>query len=317
MSGKERNTIHRVIRGQNGNIRATWRILVSFAVFLTSLVVLSIGFGMVPFPDVLINFGGALSMVGGVGALLFVGTRFLGQETFREYGFELNREWWLDFCVAIIFGFVFQAIVTALTIQFGIGSVVGQFSTGAGSGIPSVGVAVASTVFLFLAVGLWEELLFRSVIIQNAAEGLRARGLDRRTAVAVGLLVSVLVFGIPHLTAVAGGASLVFAVLQASTAGVYFGLAYALTGSLALPIGLHFATNLWTATVFGQPDSGFPSLFVMERSLQADASGIVVLVVPSLVLVGLIVGWVYVTRGELVPTDSAYSVRTDDSQTSD
>ena len=160
-------------------------------------------------------------------------------------------------------------------------------------------VAVVATVLALLAVALWEELLFRGVLIQNTLEGLAARGVARRTAVGSALVGSALVFGLPHATSAAEGASVGFAVFQAVVAGLYFGLAYLLTDSLAFHIGLHLSTNLWVASVFGQPDSAFPALLRLERDLQADPEGVVVVFVPALVLVGLVVGWVRLTRDEL------------------
>ncbi|WJK64810.1 CPBP family glutamic-type intramembrane protease [Halobacterium salinarum] len=118
------------------------------------------------------------------------------------------------------------------------------------------------------------------------------------------LVGSALVFGLPHATSAIEGASVGWAVFQALVAGVYFGLAYILTDSLAFPIALHFSTNLWVASVFGMPDSAFPALLRIERNLQADPKGVMTMLLPAIVLIGLIIGWVSLTRDEFSVADS-------------
>ena len=102
----------------------------------------------------------------------------------------------------------------------------------------------------------------------------------------------------------AGGVSPVFAAAQASVAAVYFGAAYVLTGSLAFPVGIHSATNLWVVSVFGQAGSGFPALVRLERSIGAGPVDLLLLAIPSLLLLGLIVAWVRATRGRVSADES-------------
>ena len=285
-------------------LRATWRVVLSFAVFLSTLIAASTLFGRIPFPELLLSAGSTLAVFLAVGVLLVVGIRFVGQRSLDSYGLSLDRRWWLDAAGGVIAGFLFQGVVTALLFAFGSGRLVGTFSPGVADGPVTVAVAFGATVLALLAVALWEELLFRGVLIQNTLEGLAARGVTRRTGVGIALLGSALVFGLPHATAAAEGASVGFAVFQAVVAGLYFGLAYLLTDSLAFPIGLHLSTNLWVASVFGQPDSAFPALLLLERDLQADPEGVAVVLVPSVVLVGLIIAWVRLTRGDVSVADS-------------
>lgn len=305
MVTNERSVVRRVLYGRRDDrLRATWRVLLSFAVFLGTLVGASTLLGRVPFPEVLINAGTTLAVFVALAVLLFVGRRFIEQRSLAGYGLALNRRWWLDAAGGVVVGFVFQGLVTALLLTFGSARLVGSLSTGIADSPVAVALAVGATVLAFLAVAVWEELLFRGVLIQNALEGLATRGVKGRTAVGVALVGSALVFGLPHATAVAEGASVGFAVFQAVVSGLYFGLAYLLTDSLAFPIGLHLSTNLWVASVFGQPESAIPALLRLERDLQADPEGVVVVLVPALVLVGLVVGWVRLTRGELSVADS-------------
>lgn len=305
MTNDARSMVQRILYGRRDDrLRATWRVLGSFAVFLGMLVVASAVLGQVPFPEVLINASTTLAVFLAVAVLLFVGTRFVERRSFDGYGLSLDRRWWLDATGGVLAGFLFQGLVTALLFVFGAARLVSTLSPGIGDTPVTVAIAFVAAVFALLAVALWEELLFRGVLIQNTLEGLAARGIESRTAVGIALVGSALVFGLPHATAAAEGASVGFAVFQAVVAGLYFGLAYLLTDSLAFPIGLHLSTNLWVASVFGQPDSAFPALLRLERDLQADPAGVVVVLAPAVVLVGLIVGWVRLTRGNVSVADA-------------
>jgi membrane protease YdiL (CAAX protease family) len=301
----ERSTTRYVLYGRTDDrLRATWRVVLSFVVFLGTLVAVSRALRRLPFPEVVINASTTLAVFLAVAVLLFVGTRFIERRSLAGYGLAFDRQWWTDAGGGVVVGFVFQGLFTALLLAFGSARLLGTLSPGVGRDAVTVSVAFGATLCAMVAVALWEELLFRGVLIQNTLEGLAARGIERRTAVAVALGGSALVFGLPHVTAVARGASAVFAVVQAVVAGFYFGLAYVLTESLGFPVGLHFSTNLWVVSVFGQPDSAFPALLRLERDLQAGPEPIVAGLLSTAVLVALVIGWVRFTRNELSIADS-------------
>ena len=238
-------------------------------------------------------------VAGSVAVVLFVSSRFLDMRPIRAYGFNFGRQWWQDFFGAIVIGFVFQGLVTVLFLQIGAGRLVGQFSSGVATGPLSIAIAFFATAVGFLSVALWEELLFRGVFIRNAIEGLAAYGATPQVAIFGAWLASILVFGLPHIAAVAAGASAYYALLQALLAGMYFGLAYLLTNSLAFPIGLHFATNFWVRAIVGQPESSFPTLYQMERTIQISWEVVAVTAMSAGVLIGLVLTWVYFTRGRI------------------
>ncbi|WP_217900383.1 CPBP family intramembrane glutamic endopeptidase [Halorubrum sp. Eb13] len=163
----------------------------------------------------------------------------------------------------------------------------------------TVGLAIGATAAAFVIVGLWEDFIFRGVLIRELVVGLTSRQVSRPAATGSAVVVSALVFGAIHLNAGAAGLSASVAVVQAVVGGLYFGLAYVLTDSLALPVGIHFSTNLWTSVVFGQPESGYPAAFRLTRPFDLGADLIVVLLLPTAVLIVAIMLWVRVTRGEV------------------
>jgi membrane protease YdiL (CAAX protease family) len=289
-----------------GRLRATWRILLGFTVVLGVLVGGGRLLGRVDVPGVLVNSPVALLVCLAVVAYALVASLVPGERPLRGYGLALDRRWARDFLAAVVTGCVAQGVFTALLLATDAGRVVGTLSPGAasGGGVPAIAVAVAATAVAFAAIALWEELLFRGVFIANASEGLAARGLAPRRAVLAAGAASALAFGPAHALVAAQGATPLFAAGQAIAAAVYFAVAYVLTGSLAFPVGLHFATNFWVASVFGQAGSGFPALVRVERSLGAGAVELLLVSVPSVALLGLIVVWVRVTRGNVSPDES-------------
>ncbi|TKX69883.1 CPBP family intramembrane glutamic endopeptidase [Halorubrum sp. SP9] len=301
------DALRRVLWGrERDRLRATWRILLGFVVVLGVLLGGGRLLGRVDVPSVLVNGPVALLVAAAVGAYALVTSLVPGERPVGGYGLALDRRWARDFLAAVVVGCVAQGVFTALLLATGTGRVVETLSAGvaSGGGAPAVAVAVAATAVAFAAVGLWEELLFRGVFVLNASEGLAARGLSPGRAVWAAGAASVLAFGPAHAVVAAQGATPLFAAGQAIAAVVYFAVAYVLTGSLAFPVGIHFATNFWVASVAGQAGSGFPALVRLERDLGAGAVELLLVVLPTAVLLGLILAWVRVTRGAVSPDES-------------
>lgn len=94
-----------------------------------------------------------------------------------------------------------------------------------------------------------EELLMRSLLLTGLLVALRGRAWA-----AIGL--SALAFGCIHLS---NPGSTLLSVTNNSLGGVMYGMAFLLSGSLWLPIGLHFAWNFVQGPVLGFPVSGLDS----------------------------------------------------------
>lgn len=156
----------------------------------------------------------------------------------------------------------------------------------------------------FAAVAFWEELVFRGVFLTNGIEGLLERGHARSIAVPAALFGSAVVFALVHVPgALSEGYSPWLTALMIFSMGLLFGIAYLLTGELALPMGLHLAINFVSGNVFGiegiSTMEGVPTLFAFETAesgLAAPMSGVPILV--SLAVgCALVVGWCYRRRG--------------------
>ena len=110
---------------------------------------------------------------------------------------------------------------------------------------------VLAPLLMYLAVGVFEETLFRGYIFQT---------LEGRWGSGVALAATSLLFGLAHLGNPVPGASSWLRVagpLQICLeAGLPLGAAYLLTRRWWLPIGIHWAWDYFEGPIYGCPDSG-------------------------------------------------------------
>ncbi|MFB6250337.1 MAG: lysostaphin resistance A-like protein [Halobellus sp.] len=161
-------------------------------------------------------------------------------------------------------------------------------------------------MFGVLVTAVWEEFVFRSLLIRNAAEGLAARSVSPTGALGGAVVLSALAFGLPHAFGVAAEyTNPAFGALQAVLSVSYFVAAYAATGSLALPIGIHFASNAWVILVVGRVSSPYPKLFAVERTVAGTIDTLLILL-PGVLLIALVLWWARLTGRTGMSVNDAY-----------
>ena len=104
-----------------------------------------------------------------------------------------------------------------------------------------------TSFFFFFVVAVFEEILFRGVLF---------RMIDDRWNTAVALIVSALLFGAMHLPN--DGATLWSSFAIAIEAGLLLAAAFKYSGTLWLPIGIHWAWNYVQGNILGFAVSGNP-----------------------------------------------------------
>ena len=104
---------------------------------------------------------------------------------------------------------------------------------------------IAAGLALAIMSGVFEEILFRGILFRVSSRIVGTWG---------ALLFTAAFFGLAHLGN--KGATLSSGVAIMLEAGVLLGAAFALTGRLWLPIGLHIAWNFTEGSVFGMSVSG-------------------------------------------------------------
>jgi len=203
---------------------------------------------MVAVLNVVYTGGQLLVMAGSV----YLAGRFLDRRRFRDFGFHVDRQWVLDLGFGLALGaflmtgiFLFEWLVGWITVRdlFFVARTDSPFWPWFLWGLVS-----------FVAVGVYEELLFRGYLITNLAEGFTwFEHVGRTHAVALAVLVTSVVFGVAHA---ANPNATVLSTAGIVVAALMLAGGYVLTGELAIPIGIHVTWNFFQGPVYGFPVSG-------------------------------------------------------------
>lgn len=178
-------------------------------------------------------------------------TSILDRRPFADNGIFFKRAWWTGLGFGLLLGAFLMTIVFLVELAAGWVSV-DDFLLVGNPGQPFL-VAFLLPLSLNLVVGIVEELMFRGYLLRNLAEGLAGRLLNPRLALIAAWLLTSAGFGIAHAFLPNATA---LSTLNILLAGIWLGLAYVLTGSLAISIGIHITWNLLQGYVFGFPVSG-------------------------------------------------------------
>ena len=185
-------------------------------------------------------------------AAAIVAVRLLDRRPVRELGIVPGPRFWGDLLFGLVLG---AALMTAI---FGVENAAGwiRIQAVAYSRAPgdAFGAAFLRMAAVFACVGFYEELASRGYLLRTMAQGFAGRRIGPRAALAIGTVVSSLLFGLGHAdnpnATVVSTVNIVFA-------GIVLALPYVLTGRLATSIGFHATWNFFQSTVYGFPVSGF------------------------------------------------------------
>jgi membrane protease YdiL (CAAX protease family) len=196
-------------------------------------------------------------------------TRFLDKRPFSDTGIHVKRDWWIDLGFGLLLGALLMTFIFLVELAAGWITISEVFHT-TEVGQP-FSVAILPPIFLFLVVGFTEELVFRGYLLPNLAEGFNFRFISPRGALILSWLLTSALFGIGHATL--PNATVVSSVYIA-LAAIWFGLAYVLTGSIAIPIGAHITWNFFQGHVFGFPVSGGKDFSATFIALEQGGPGV-------------------------------------------
>ena len=114
-------------------------------------------------------------------------------------------------------------------------------------------------LFMFLVVAVGEEVLFRGIVF---------RMIDDRWGTAVALVISALIFGFVHISN--NNATVWSSVAIAVEAGLLLGAAYKWSGTLWVPIGIHWSWNYFQGPIFGFAVSGGDTPSLIKPVIQGS-----------------------------------------------
>jgi len=262
--------------------------------------------------DAALDFGSTGDAIGGplvvfvLSVALLAITRFVDRRHIGDVGLAVDRTWGREFTFGLAAGGLMAAAAVGVAVAAGVATVEGTVRTGEGTFVAgqSLPVGIALSLGFFLLLAFFEELVFRGYVLVNLAEGLRGLT-DWRRGVVVAVAASAVLFGLAH--AANPGASAVSAV-NITLFGLLLGGAYALTDSLAIPVGLHTAWNFALGPVFGTPVSGLAGGVALvdveldDSVLTGGDFGIeggLLALLALAVGAGVLVAWIQLTTGEL------------------
>ncbi|GCE51355.1 hypothetical protein EI42_04054 [Thermosporothrix hazakensis] len=143
----------------------------------------------------------------------------------------------------LLLGFVLGLLLQGTTI--GILALAGWYRITSIAPAPVAVTLILQGLGIHLLVALFEEGVFRGILF---------RLLERSLGSWIAIILSALFFGLGHL--LNPGATLFGALAIALEAGILLGVAYMLTRSLWLAIGIHWAWNFFEGPFFGATISG-------------------------------------------------------------
>jgi membrane protease YdiL (CAAX protease family) len=254
--------LNKLLRNDHGQLRNGWWILLFVAVFLASQLVYH------PVSRGLQNIGagkGWLSPLPVVFLLLVTWICMrLRRQPLSGVGLRLDATWLRHTLWGIAFGAAEMLAVAALILLTG--GV--RFELDPTRGL----AALASGIWFFTWVAVLEELLFRGFVFQRLVDGIGAP---------TALLLTSVLFTIAHWSNPGmEGSTMAWATVDNGLGAILLGLAYLRTGSLALPIGIHFGWNWTQGSLLGFDVSGLaqtgwliPHLLAKPQWLSGGAFG--------------------------------------------
>jgi membrane protease YdiL (CAAX protease family) len=183
-----------------------------------------------PFQSLIVSFSTLLGTL----ITIWLMMKFADEKPFYTLGFK-NHEIGKDICRGIFLGFIIMLLgfsILYFTNQIEIQNVVLDSKS------------FFAGLFLFIFVGITEEILVRGYILKNLLASFKNY---------IALFISAIIFSILHL----GNPFMDFiSFIQLFVIGFLFGIPYVITRKLWFSIALHFSWNFFQGTIFGFNVSG-------------------------------------------------------------
>jgi membrane protease YdiL (CAAX protease family) len=227
-----------LLRNDQGQLRNGWWILVFTAVFMASQLAYH------PVSKGLQYVGADRAWLSPLPVFFLLMVTWVCMRLRRQplsgVGLRFDATWLRQVLCGIAFGSAQMLAVAALIYAAGGAS----FSLDPAGGFATL----ASGAWAFAWAAVLEELLFRGFVFQRLVDGIGASA----ALLLMGALFAVGHWGNPGMQ----GATEVWASIDLALGGILLGLAYLRTGSLALPIGIHFGWNWIQGSWLGFDVSG-------------------------------------------------------------
>lgn len=288
----------------NRRLRALWRLILHVLLVAVAIIAIELLHSLAFDDEESFALGivkialSALAVV--VGTLL--AARFLDRRPVSDLGLQFTPHWWRDLGYGLFLGAFLMLLI--FLVELALDWVTVEEILFTSRKVP-FSLAVFYPLTLYLAVGIYEELVSRGYQLKNMAEGLSFSPVGQKRGMLLAWLISSGIFGLLHAF---NPNATTISTVNLFLAGLFLGLPFILTDQLAIPIGIHITWNFFQGNVFGFPVSGTSANETTFIAVQqggpdlwtggafgpeAGLLGIAAMIVGSL----LIVWWVKQTRG--------------------
>jgi len=232
-------------------VRAFWRVLIQFVFFfflITESPPIISGFVA---SDFYFEFVVEIAFLFTALATVYFSTKLLDKRNFKDLGLYVNSRWLKEYLVGFMLGASIFSLIFLIQLAAGWIKIEALLYNESGIAfLPAILIRFAG----YSAVAVTEELFSRGYQLKNLAEGFNSKKLSESNSIVLAWVLSALIFGLLH--AENPSANLI-STFNLFLIGLFFGLTYILSGSLAIPIGLHTTWNFFQGNIFGFPVSGF------------------------------------------------------------
>lgn len=234
-------------------LRSFFRVFVFLLIF--AILFVSIPLVITPSEDGLVRSAVLrFLLVCGTVGLLLAAAVFIDKRPLHWFGLEIDLPWVVDVLIGLSIGGAIPTVAVALGFLGGWTTASETVFSPTPTYLQNIGLALVIAV----CIAVVEELVFRGYVLTNAIEGLDLRWLSQPVTIATAWTLSALLFAITH------PAPELLTGLHFLGVGLLLGLAYIISGQLALPIGIHAGFNLVSAYVF--PMNADPLVAVVSLS---------------------------------------------------
>lgn len=232
-------------------LRAGWRVLLQFIFFFCAIYYLPSYIEMLFSNEFFLEFSleiffALVSVITVFAAFIILDRRVIPRlkDIFNSNSIKL-------FLSGFLFGTLIFTIHFVVDLIFGNLVITGYFFNESGeSFIPAMVIRFAG----YFCVAVTEELFSRGYQLKNFAEGFYTNESGENRPLFYALVLSSFIFGMMHID---NPSADLISTFNLFLIGLFFGYIYIITGSLAMPVGLHLAWNFVQGNIYGYPVSGF------------------------------------------------------------
>ena len=248
--------------GEERRLRALWRVGLQFGAFVVPVVMLARAFSGALYTELGETLFEFLETAGfGFGSVLLA-SRLWDRRPLADLGFNLNRDWFRDWAFGLLVGAVSMCGIWVVEYAAGWVVVVEHHAWPQDS---RLNMSFPVQAVFCGAVALSEESICRMYQLRNIAEGLVCGRIGPRAALIGAWVLSSVGFALPHI---GNPGATWLSTMGVFLAGLMQALPVLITGSLAVPFGLHITWNFFQGPVLGFPVSGMSmgkSLISLEQ----------------------------------------------------